>query len=59
MLYGLVNAPSLLQGFMNEVFWEYLHYFVLFYIDDILMYSWNLTEHCQHIWQVLDKLREY
>lgn len=37
----------------------YLYNFVLFYIDDILMYYWILTEHCQHIWQVLDKLREY
>lgn len=49
MLYGLVNVPSVLQGFINEVFWEYLYCFVLFYIDDILMYSWNLTKHCQLI----------
>lgn len=34
---GLVNVPSIFQGFMNEVFWEYLHHFILIYIDDIFV----------------------
>lgn len=34
---GLVNVPSICQGFMNEVFWEYLHHFILIYIDDIFV----------------------
>ncbi len=39
MPYGLVNAPSVFQDFMHEVLREYIHCFVLVYIDDILIYS--------------------
>ncbi len=58
MPYGLVNAPSVFQVFMNEVLWEYLHRFVLAYIDDILIYSWSLAEHCHHVAEVLQRLRQ-
>ncbi len=59
MPYGLVNAPSILQGYMNEVFREYLHRFVLVYIDDILVYSQNEAEHRLFIPEVLQQLREH
>ncbi len=45
MSYGLVNAPFVFQDFMHEVLWEYIHRFVLVYIDDILFYSWSMAEH--------------
>lgn len=56
---GLVNALSVFQGYMNVVFREILHCFVLVYIDDILLYSSNEAEHRQHISEVLQKLREH
>ncbi|KAL0177034.1 hypothetical protein M9458_025928, partial [Cirrhinus mrigala] len=56
MPYGLSISPSFFQTFMNEVFQEFLHRFVVVYIDDILIYSRNLAEHHQHIQQVLHKL---
>ncbi|KAL0158290.1 hypothetical protein M9458_046366, partial [Cirrhinus mrigala] len=59
MPYGLANSPSVFQGFMNKVFREYLHKFVIVYIDDILIYSRNLAEHRQHVTQVLQKLRTH
>ncbi len=59
MPFGLANAPSVFQEFMNEVFREYLHRFVIVYIDDILIYSWNKADHRQHVKQVLQKLRQY
>ncbi len=37
MPYGLVNAPSVFQSFMHEVLREFLHQFVIVYIDDILI----------------------
>ncbi|KAI2644548.1 Transposon Tf2-6 polyprotein [Labeo rohita] len=59
MPYGLVNAPSVFQSFMNKVFREFLHQFVVVYIDDILIYSRNLAEHRHHVAQVLLKLRQH
>ncbi len=59
MPYGLSNSQSVFQGFMNEVFWEFLHRFVIVYIDDILIYSRNLAEHCHHVTQVLRQLRKH
>ncbi len=51
--------PSVFQGFMNEVFRVFLHRFVIVYIDDILIYSRNLAEHCHHVTQVLRQLRKH
>ncbi|KAL0195021.1 hypothetical protein M9458_008593, partial [Cirrhinus mrigala] len=59
MPYSLSISPSVFQTFMNEVFREFLHQFVVVYIDDILIYSRNLAEHRQHVQQVLHKLCEY
>ncbi len=46
-------APSVFQEFMNEVFREFLHSFVIVYIDDIFIYSRNLVDHRHHVRQVL------
>ncbi len=59
MPYGLSNLPSVFQNFMNEVFRDMLHRFVIVYIDDILIYSPNLDEHQQHVTQVLQRLRQH
>ncbi|KAL0188441.1 hypothetical protein M9458_015540, partial [Cirrhinus mrigala] len=59
MPYGLSISPSVFQTFMNEVFREFLHRFVVVNIDDILIYSRNQAEHRQHIRQVLQKLCEH
>ncbi|KAI2663997.1 Transposon Tf2-8 polyprotein [Labeo rohita] len=56
---GLSISPSVFQTFMNEVFREFLHRFVVVYIDDILIYSRNMAEHRQHVQQVLHKLRQH
>ncbi len=56
---GLVNAPSVVHGFMHEVLREFLHQFVIVYIDDILIYFRSLAEHRQHVVEVLQRLREF
>uniref|UniRef100_A0A8C1RNS1 Gypsy retrotransposon integrase-like protein 1 n=1 Tax=Cyprinus carpio TaxID=7962 RepID=A0A8C1RNS1_CYPCA len=59
MPYGLVNAPSVFQDFIHEVLREFLHKFVLVYIDDILIYSRSLAEHRRHVAEVLQRLRAF
>lgn len=44
---------------MNEIFRDFLHQFVIVYIDDILIYSHDLQEHRRHVLQVLQRLREH
>ncbi|KAL0146841.1 hypothetical protein M9458_057780 [Cirrhinus mrigala] len=51
MPYGLANAPSVFQNFMNTIFQEYINHFVIVYI-----YSPSLTEHIGHVKLVLQKL---
>ncbi|KAI2647669.1 Transposon Ty3-G Gag-Pol polyprotein [Labeo rohita] len=51
MPYGLANSPSVFQNFMNEVFRDMLHQFVVIYIDDILIYSNDLSSHISHVKQ--------
>ncbi|KAL0151330.1 hypothetical protein M9458_053324 [Cirrhinus mrigala] len=59
MPYGLANSPSVFLNFMNEIFRNFLHHFVIVYIDDILIYSCDLQEHRKHVRQVLQRLREH
>ncbi|XP_059399371.1 uncharacterized protein LOC132131364, partial [Carassius carassius] len=59
MPYGLVNAPSVFQDFMHEVLRDFLHQFVLVYIDDILIYSRSQAEHRRHVAEVLQRLKDF
>ena len=42
---GLTNAPTAFQRFMNDIFTEMIDINVIVYLDDILVYSDDLTEH--------------
>jgi hypothetical protein len=58
MSFGLTNAPAYFMYLMNKVFTEYLDKFVVVFIDDILIVSKNAEEHDEHLYLVLQKLRE-
>ena len=58
MPFGLANAPSTFQGYINSVLHEYLDNFCTAYIDDILIYSNSKAEHREHVRKVLERLRE-
>ncbi|KAI4889192.1 hypothetical protein NFI96_012963 [Prochilodus magdalenae] len=58
MSFGLRNAPSVFQSFINDVLRDMLGRFVIAYIDDILVYSPDLPTHVQHVRRVLSRLLE-
>lgn len=58
MPFGLCNAPSTFQAFINEVLREYLDNFCSAYLDDILVYSNSKEEHVEHVKKVLRKLQQ-
>ncbi|WVZ93549.1 hypothetical protein U9M48_039520 [Paspalum notatum var. saurae] len=59
MSFGLTNAPAYFMQLMNSVFMDYLHKFVVVFIDDILIYSKTEAEHEEHLRLVLQRLREH
>ncbi|KAA3474150.1 DNA/RNA polymerases superfamily protein [Gossypium australe] len=58
MPFRLTNAPALFMDLMNRIFRPYLDRFVVVFIDDILIYSCDETQHAEHLRIVLQTLRE-
>jgi len=58
MLFGLTNAPMAFQRFMNDIFSDLLDVCVVIYLDDILIYSNNMSKHHQHMKEVLKHLHK-
>lgn len=58
MPFGLTNAPAVFQALVNDVLRDFLNRFVFVYLDDILIYSKSLSEHRNHVCQVLQRLLE-
>ena len=55
--FGLVGAPDTFNGAMHTTLHPLLRKCVLFFFDDILIFSKTLVEHVQHLWQVLELLK--
>ena len=53
MPFGLTNAPSTFMRLMNHVLKEFIDRFVVFYFNDILVYSRDLDDQLRHLRQVL------
>ena len=52
MPFGLCNALTTFTTLMNNIFHQYLDYFVIIYINDILVYSKTTEEHAEHLEKV-------
>jgi len=53
MLFELINTPAAFQHFMNNVFSDLLDMYIVVYLDDILIYSDDITQHQSYVKEVL------
>lgn len=56
--FGLCNAPSCFQQFVNDTFREYLDDFLVVYLDDLLIFSPDPVTHTKHVRLILQRLQE-
>jgi hypothetical protein len=54
--FGLTNAPTAFQSFMNDIFADIRDEFVVVYLDDILIYSDDPSKHDDHVRLILERL---
>ncbi|KAI1001084.1 hypothetical protein K3495_g7116 [Podosphaera aphanis] len=56
--FGLSNGPVSFQSYINHALHGLLDRFCTAYMDDILIYSDNLTDYRRYVREVLQRLRE-
>ena len=56
MPFGLTNAPAAFQRRMNHVLAPFIDRFIVVYLDDVLIFSKDHSEHEKHVKQVLQAL---
>ena len=56
MPFGLCNALSTFQSYINKALQDILNNFYTAYLDDILIFSETLEEHHAHVEMVLERL---
>lgn len=56
MPFGLSNAPTTFQHFMNDIFKDMLNICITVYLDDILIYSNNKEQHRKQVKEVFQHL---
>ena len=59
MSFGLTNVVTTFMDLINRVFQNYLHAFMIGFIDDILVYSKSEDEQMVHLMLVLQVLKEH
>ena len=58
MSFCITNTPDVFMDLMNKVFSGYLDSFVIFFIDEILVYSKKEGDHMNRLRVVLQVLKE-
>ena len=57
--FGLTKTPMTFMRLMHGMFHPFLEYFVLIFIDDILIHCKNQEEHKENLRIVLEMLRKH
>ncbi|MBW0572771.1 hypothetical protein O181_112486 [Austropuccinia psidii MF-1] len=57
MPFGLTNAPASFKNLVNDIFQELLDYYVVVYLDEIMVFSKSEEEHVTHVLIVFSRLR--
>ena len=58
MPFGLYNRPASQQAYINDIIKEFLDKFVIYYLDNLLIYSKTYEEYVEYVKAILEKLRE-
>jgi hypothetical protein len=60
MFFGLTNSPSTFQTMMNNIFQDLImEGIICVYLDDILIFTKSIEEHCHITRLILERLREH
>jgi len=58
MPFDFTNTSAAFQQFMNNLFSDLLDVYIMIYLDDILIYSNNMSEYYWHVRKVLKHLHK-
>ena len=59
MFFGLCNSPATFQRFMNNSFRDMIaEGWLVIYMDDLLIFSLDETNHVKQTWQILQRMTE-
>ncbi len=59
MLFNLINASVIFQTYINKILTELLNDFYVVYLNDILIFFIEKTDHVDHMKQILKRLRKF
>ena len=54
-----MSAPAVFQRFMEQNFDDYMDYFVVPYLDNLLVFSSDFNRHPKHLQLTLPRLRKF
>ncbi len=59
MSFNLINASVIFQTYINKILTELLNDFYVIYLNDILIFFVEKTDHVDHVKQILKRLRKF
>ena len=57
--FSLINTPATFQAYINKALSGLVDYFVVIYLNDILIYSKLKEDYYTHVRIVIERLRKY